>query len=102
MFPPFASTESIVGDDLNPLTRAYHDVVIYDAVDADDPLYEGPVVVHANGWIELEGNRLLSPAAVHHIDVYDDESEWHGDGGDDSDDGGDFDSENRTNRFSPR
>ena len=102
MFPPFASTEPLTGDDLNPLTRAYHDVVIYDAVDADDPLYEGPVVVHANGWIELEGNRLLSPAAIHHIDIYDDRSEWHGDGNDESENGDDFDSENRTNRFSPR
>ncbi|ADB61326.1 hypothetical protein Htur_2448 [Haloterrigena turkmenica DSM 5511] len=49
------------------------DVAIYDDPVDDDPLYEGPIVVHANGWIELEGDRLLSPSAVHHIDVYDDD-----------------------------
>ncbi|NUB92705.1 hypothetical protein HTZ84_03490 [Haloterrigena sp. SYSU A558-1] len=73
MFPPIASRDSIVSDDVNPLTEAYRDVVIYDEPVDDDPLYEGPIVVHANGWIELEGNRLLSPSAVHHIDIYDGE-----------------------------
>ncbi|WP_247002441.1 hypothetical protein [Halosolutus gelatinilyticus] len=53
-------------------TLAYEDVVIYDGADADDVLYEGPILVHPNGWLELEGNRLLSPGAVHHIDIYDD------------------------------
>nr|WP_049941720.1 hypothetical protein [Haloterrigena turkmenica] len=73
MFPPIASRHSIVSDDANPFTRAYVDVAIYDDPVDDDPLYEGPIVVHANGWIELEGDRLLSPSAVHHIDVYDDD-----------------------------
>lgn len=75
MFPPPFSRESIVSDDDNPLTRAYQDVVVYDGPDPDDVLYEGPLVVHANGWLELEGNRLLSPSAVHHVDIYDDETE---------------------------
>lgn len=50
----------------------YEDVIIYDGTDADDVLYEGPVRIHPNGWLELEGDRLLSPSAVHHIDIYDD------------------------------
>lgn len=82
MLPPVFSTESILSNDVNPLTQAYHDVVIYGDADADDVLYEGPVVVHANGWLELEGNRLLSPSAVHHVDIYDDETGSR-DGGED-------------------
>ena len=102
MFPPIASRNSIVTDEMNPLTRAYRDVVIYDERDAEDPLYEGPIVVHANGWIELEGDRLLSPHAVHHIDVFDDVGEREeGDGTDGERDGGRGD-DYRTNRFSPR
>ncbi|OIB58664.1 hypothetical protein [Natrialba sp. SSL1] len=73
MFPPPVSRESVVPDGANPLTRAYQDVIVYESADPDDVLYEGPIVVHANGWLELEGDRLLSPSAVHHIDIYDDE-----------------------------
>ncbi|QFU84061.1 hypothetical protein GCU68_00570 [Natronorubrum aibiense] len=90
---------------MNPLTRAYHDVVIYGDAASDDVLYEGPIVVHANGWIELEGNRLLSPQAIHHIDIYDDErGEWATGDGSDNNDGGDAGSgdDHRTNRFSTR
>ncbi|MFC4541993.1 hypothetical protein ACFO5R_08645 [Halosolutus amylolyticus] len=105
MFPPPFSNRSIVSDELKPFTQAYRDVVIYDDTDADDPLYEGPIVVHPNGWLELEGQRLLSPAAVHHIDIYDDAEDLDtdhdrsdGGGGDDRSSGDDH----RTNRFSPR
>lgn len=87
MFPPIASRDSIVSDDVNPLTEAYGDVAIYDEPIDDDPLYEGPIVVHANGWIALEGNRLLSPSAIHHIDIYDDEVTESGADRDDSGDG---------------
>ncbi|WP_049912803.1 hypothetical protein [Natrialba hulunbeirensis] len=73
MFPPPVSRQSVVPDDANPFTHAYQDVIVYESADPDDVLYEGPIVVHANGWLELEGNRLLSPSAVHHIDIYDDE-----------------------------
>ncbi|MDQ2051634.1 hypothetical protein RBH26_14235 [Natronolimnohabitans sp. A-GB9] len=101
MFPPIASRESIFTDDRNPLTHAYHDVVIYGDAASDEVRYEGPIVVHANGWIELEGNRLLSPHAIHHIDIYDDErGEWEA-SDDERDDGADGD-DYRTNRFSPR
>ncbi|ARS88519.1 hypothetical protein [Natrarchaeobaculum aegyptiacum] len=103
---PLASTESIFDGDLTVLTQAYHDVVIYDGPDPDDVLYEGPIVVHANGWIELEGNRLLSPSAIHHIDVFDD-AELSGDGtpprgGRRDDDGSDDPGGSRTSKFSPR
>ncbi|MGQ3414386.1 hypothetical protein ACT4ML_19330 [Natrinema sp. LN54] len=102
MFPPIAGRDSIVTDSVNPLTQAYRDVVIYGDADSDDILYEGPIVVHANGWIELEGERLLSPHAIHHIDIYDDERGERS--GDDETDGrrnGDGDDGYRTNRFSP-
>jgi hypothetical protein len=102
MFPPPFSNESILTDEMNPLTQAYHDAVVYDAAEADEPLYEGPIVVHANGWLELEGNRLLSPNAVHHIDIYDDEPATSDDGADRRDGRGDGSDDRRTGRFSPR
>ncbi|SDQ59687.1 hypothetical protein [Natronobacterium texcoconense] len=92
-------------DDLDPLTRAYQNVVIYADANSEEVLYEGPIVVHANGWLELEGNRLLSPSAVHHVDVYDDETESDrsDDTGNDTDGrGDDRGDDNRTSRFSPR
>lgn len=100
MFPPPVSNESILSDGLNPLTRAYHEAVVYEDRESDEPLYEGPIVVHANGWLELEGDRLLSPSAVHHVDVYDDERP--SDEGDDHDGRDAGDDDRRTGRFSPR
>lgn len=96
------SPESNDTDEVNPLTRAYRDVVVYDGADPDDVLYEGPIAVHANGWLELEGNRLLSPRAVHHVAIYDDEADEVGglEDGPDADSGADDD--RRTGRFSPR
>jgi hypothetical protein len=99
MFPPVFSSESILTDEVNPLTQAYHDAVVYDEADAEAPLYEGPLVVHANGWLELEGNRLLSPSAVHHVDIYDDRPPAENDDRADRDAG---DDDRRTGRFSPR
>ena len=100
MFPPVFSSESILTDEVSPLMRAYHDAVVYDEADAEDALYEGPLVVHANGWLELEGDRLLSPSAVHHVDIYDDERPpAENDARDDRDAG---DDDRRTGRFGPR
>ncbi|RQG97443.1 hypothetical protein EA472_19565 [Natrarchaeobius oligotrophus] len=48
------------------------EAAIYDEAAADEPLYEDPVLIHADGRLELEGNRPPSPAAVHHVDVNDD------------------------------
>ena len=106
MFPPPVSGRSILPDDWTLFARAYHDAVVYDGPDPEDVLYEGPLIVHLNGWLELEGDRLLSPSAVHHVDVYD-EVDDPGDrtGGRDDGRGGDDDGSSdrsRTNRFSPR
>lgn len=47
----------------------HDDAVVY--ADADGTvLHEGAVRVRANGWVELPTGRLLSPSAVHHIDVH--------------------------------
>lgn len=109
MFPPFPSRESVLSNDPDPLTWAYRDVVVYDGPGPDDVLYEGPLVGDANGWLELEGNRLLSPSAVHHVDVYDDrDDELEGQSVRDGNDRGDgsgnderSDDDRRTDRFSP-
>lgn len=106
MYSPPASRESILSDGIDPFTRAYRDVVIYADVDSEEVLHEGPIVVHANGWIELEGGRLLSPSAIHHIDVYDEAEPASTDDASRedrrrSDDDGGSDGR-RTNRFSPR
>ena len=69
MIPPFSP--------LNPLTEAlerlfvaqYDHAICYADTEGDTVLYEGPVTVRANGWVELPGDRLLSPNAVHRIDV---------------------------------
>ena len=43
-------------------------VVVYADAAGEMVLHEGPATVRANGWIELPSGRLLSPAAVHHVD----------------------------------
>ena len=43
-------------------------VVVYADAASETVLHEGPATVRANGWVELPSGRLLSPAAVHHID----------------------------------
>ena len=48
----------------------YDDAVVYGDVDGDTVLHEGAVRVRANGWVELPTGRLLSPEAVHHVDVH--------------------------------
>ncbi|WP_238717321.1 hypothetical protein [Natronorubrum halophilum] len=74
---PVTSTESIFSGDMNPLT--YRDVVIYD-----------------------EGGRLLSPSAVHHIDIYDDIDESGDRNADERNADDDTGDGYRTGRFSPR
>ncbi len=102
MFPPPIPSRSYLPNDWTIFARAYRDAVVYDGPGPDDVLYEGPIIVHLNGWLELEGDRLLSPSAVHHVDVYD-ELEESGEFGRESDDGDDRSGNGyRTNRFSPR
>ncbi|MFC6837470.1 hypothetical protein [Halomarina ordinaria] len=47
--------------------REYDEVVVYG--EGEEVLHEGAARVCANGWVELPTGRLLSPGAVHHIDV---------------------------------
>lgn len=63
------STESL-WDALAALFESEYEVAaVYGDVDEDTVLHEGPARVRANGWVELPAGRLLSPEAVHHIDV---------------------------------
>lgn len=95
---------SLLPDALYRFAQAYRDAVVYDGPDPADVLYEGPVIVHLNGWLELEGDRLLSPSAVHHVDVYDELDDSGDRTADEADPRGDddFGGDDRTNRFSPR
>ena len=104
MFPPPFSSRSAIPDGPPSVTQAYQDVILYGDMDGEDVLYEGPIVVHPTGWIELEGNRLLSPTAIHHITIFDDERDQRdssertrGNTPDDDSGGG----TSRTNRFRP-
>lgn len=47
----------------------YDDVVVYADRDSETVLYEGPIRMRGDGWLELPSGRLVSPDAVHHIDV---------------------------------
>lgn len=49
--------------------REYQNVVVYGDIEAETILHEGSARILANGWVELPTDRLLSPEAVHHIDV---------------------------------
>jgi hypothetical protein len=49
--------------------QEYEDAVVYADVEQETVLHEGPVRMLATGWVELPSGRLLSPAAVHHIDT---------------------------------
>ena len=47
----------------------YDQAVVYGDMEGETVLHEGAVRIRANGWVELPGGRLLSPEAVHHVDV---------------------------------
>lgn len=47
----------------------YEQVVVYADAAEETVLHEGAATVRANGWIELPTGRLLSPAAVHHVET---------------------------------
>ncbi|PSQ02925.1 hypothetical protein BRC94_00435 [Halobacteriales archaeon QS_5_70_17] len=49
--------------------QRYTEVVVYGDKDGETVLHEGAIRIRADGWIELPTGRLLSPGAVHHIDV---------------------------------
>ncbi|WP_254769238.1 hypothetical protein [Salinilacihabitans rarus] len=81
LFPPIASRRSALDGAVRDLfEQSYDHAVVYGDRDGEDVLHEGPVRVRANGWLELDGGRLLSPAAVDHVDVYDRDAPGPGEG----------------------
>lgn len=63
------SPESLADEFATIFEDEYDDVTIYGDEDKSTILHEGPARIRANGWVEVPGGRLLSPNAVHHIDV---------------------------------
>jgi hypothetical protein len=49
--------------------KEYENVIVYGDIEGDTVLHEGAIRILANGWIQLPTDRLLSPKAVHHIDI---------------------------------
>ncbi|WP_435361408.1 hypothetical protein [Haloarchaeobius sp. DFWS5] len=47
----------------------YEDVVVYGDREGEVILHEGSVRMRGDGWLELPTDRLLSPEAVHNIDI---------------------------------
>lgn len=47
----------------------YEEVAVYADREGRTVLHEGPVRIRGDGWLELPTGRLLSPEAVHHVDV---------------------------------
>ncbi|WP_369685102.1 hypothetical protein [Haladaptatus sp. YSMS36] len=63
------SPESLADEFAQIFEDEYDDVVIYGDEDKSTVLHEGPARIRVNGWVEVSSGRLLSPNAVHHIDV---------------------------------
>ncbi|WP_338727915.1 hypothetical protein [Haladaptatus sp. DJG-WS-42] len=63
------SPESLADEFATIFEDNYDDVVIYGDEEKSTILHEGPARIRANGWVEVPSGRLLSPNAVHHIDV---------------------------------
>jgi len=49
--------------------QEYENAVVYGDFEQERLLHEGEVRLLSNGWVALPTGRLLSPEAVHHIDV---------------------------------
>ena len=63
-----ASADTIV-DTLWTISEDERDsVVVYADAAGGTVLHKGPATIRADEWIELPSGRLLSPAAVHHVD----------------------------------
>lgn len=50
--------------------KEYSDVTVYGDFEQERVLHEGDIRLLGNGWVELPSGRLLSPEAVHHVDVH--------------------------------
>ncbi|MEF8781182.1 MAG: hypothetical protein V5A46_10935 [Haloferacaceae archaeon] len=68
------STESAIDlaeiDPAELFEREYENAVVYADLEAETILHEGKLRILASGWVELPTGRLLSPEAVHHVDVH--------------------------------
>jgi hypothetical protein len=65
-----ASPTSTVRDAFRDVfEHRYDEVVVYADREGETVLHEGAVRMRGDGWIELPTGRLLSPQAVHHVDV---------------------------------
>ena len=62
------STDSLWDEVADSLVVGRTNAVVYADFDQDTVLHEGELRLHANGWVELPSGRLLSPAAIHHVD----------------------------------
>lgn len=63
------STDSAWDELADLFVQEYRKAVVYADLEGETVLHEGEIRVLANGWIELPTGRLLSPRAVHHVDV---------------------------------
>jgi hypothetical protein len=63
------STHSVWDEIVDVFEQEYGEVVVYGDADREAVLHEGPARLLGNGWVELPDGRLLSPHAVHHVDV---------------------------------
>lgn len=66
MFAPADRLRSVLSE---LFEERYDRAVVYADADGETVLHEGRVCVRPSGWIELPTGRLLSPDAVHHVDV---------------------------------
>lgn len=63
------STEPVWGELAENLVQEHKNAIVYADFDQETILHEGALRVLPNGWVELPTGRLISPAAVHHIDT---------------------------------
>ena len=63
------STNSVWDEVADTFEQEYTNSVVYGDFEQETVLHEGDVRLLANGWVALPTGRLLSPEAVHHIDV---------------------------------
>lgn len=63
------STESVWDAVPDSFALEHETAVVYGDFEQETVLHEGAVRLLANGWVALPTGRLLSPDAVHHVDV---------------------------------
>jgi hypothetical protein len=63
------STDSVLEGFADLFVTEYANATVYADFEQETVLHRGQVRILATGWVELPSGRLLSPAAVHHIDT---------------------------------